>query len=437
MSPADYPETLAVANSTVARIPWKGSSRGDAVAITAPGTDVWRADFDDQAEPGIDAGTGTTYATTHVAGVAALWRAKRRAELATLTPSEVPRLFAHLVEKTATLWPDEDLKADWGEGILDAGALLNEPVVGQGAPTAEEVAETFEKAKRASASEIVSTSAIVAGLFTGEGTGGVRFKIVNGARKLLGLLGAETSLGKTFSAQDESDEAVAALVQTEATHYYRTDKAFRESFDTLASRTAIPASVTDQLRAVLEAPERDRGAGYSTALWRALRGQATVRGRYRWIGLALVILALAVAVAAGLWAEPVDLLGLTVTGGVLIAAFYVAAQAIERSVEFTFGRVVFKDNPDRTTERALILLGISIVLGCIVSALTGLRLLEALAGEDARGIADGTLVRATGVLVTGLAIGGGTKPLHDLLTRIRTTTDAAKAPLTGLLTGGS
>jgi len=70
--PARYDEAIAVAASNYHDRPWSGSSRGSAVDISAPGEDVWHANPDLK---GVDVkqGNGTSYATAHLAGVAALW----------------------------------------------------------------------------------------------------------------------------------------------------------------------------------------------------------------------------------------------------------------------------------------------------------------------------------------------------------------------------
>jgi hypothetical protein len=70
--PAAYPDCIAVASSTPTDRPAASSSYGPEVTISAPGHKVWEADFVD-GEPVVKAGCGTSFATPHVAGAAALW----------------------------------------------------------------------------------------------------------------------------------------------------------------------------------------------------------------------------------------------------------------------------------------------------------------------------------------------------------------------------
>lgn len=65
---------------------------------------------------------------------------------------------------------------------------------------------------------------------------------------------------------------------------------------------------------------------------------------------------------------------------------------------------------------------VATALGMLLSAVTGAYILSALGvnGLDDHRWAD--------VIVTGLAVGGGTKPIHDLITRIDEAKKAAKDP---------
>jgi subtilisin family serine protease len=155
--PASYPECIAVAACTSANRPWKLSSHGRAVDIVAPGSRVWAADFDkDRGDaPVVIAGGGTSYATPHVAGAAALWIARHggRAALRARYGGEasLQEVFRHLLKTTAHVPdrfldphereeslpprdPDQWDHAEYGPGILDVTALLAAPL-----PTVAEV----------------------------------------------------------------------------------------------------------------------------------------------------------------------------------------------------------------------------------------------------------------------------------------------------------
>jgi len=75
--PAGFPSAIAVAATNVRCEPWKFSSHGQAVDISAPGESVWRAQWkkDQQGKnvPISGMSKGTTFATGNTAGAAALW----------------------------------------------------------------------------------------------------------------------------------------------------------------------------------------------------------------------------------------------------------------------------------------------------------------------------------------------------------------------------
>ncbi len=427
VSPADYPNTIAVASSTASGKPFtQGSSQGPEITITAPGTEVWRASFAADGTDTVRPGTGTSYAAAHVAGLAALWRGQHREALDAMDPANIPRLFAHLLRTTARTWPDdEDAAPDFGAGIVDGEALLNAPITGPDAPTQEDLDAALAGTDAASAVE--RTLAIGANIFTGEGTKDIRVGIIS---KLIGFLGAKPALGADLEGEaleDQRKQNLRSLIQREAEHHYRTDPAFRADLNDPSVRPSTPASATSPFAAVISVtdPGGDDAGPKSRELRRALHGRATIRGRYRWFGLLLLLVALAVAFVLGFALDTGDPLRITTSATVFIAAFYVAAQALERSVEFTFSRFVFRHDENRATERALILLGVTVAIGCVVAGSTGLLLLDLLAGTQPRPETD-DLQRALSIFVTGLAIGGGTKPLHDLLTRIRATSTIPK-----------
>jgi hypothetical protein len=70
------------------------------------------------------------------------------------------------------------------------------------------------------------------------------------------------------------------------------------------------------------------------------------------------------------------------------------------------------------TLRMMVLWGLASALGFLISAYLGLYLLDSVTADPTEGEAATAPKRWLDILVTGLAIGGGTKPLHDLITKI-------------------
>jgi hypothetical protein len=77
-------------------------------------------------------------------------------------------------------------------------------------------------------------------------------------------------------------------------------------------------------------------------------------------------------------------------------------------------------------KRALLLWSAASFLGLVVCAILGLGLVEAIAKERP----ESEFIRTVDVLLTGLAVGAGTKPLHDLIARIEKAKDNADAAAT-------
>ncbi len=92
-------------------------------------------------------------------------------------------------------------------------------------------------------------------------------------------------------------------------------------------------------------------------------------------------------------------------GFVLFTGFYVAAQAVERLLEFVLPPG--GGTAEAKADRALIVAGLALLLGVALSLALGLRFLSA--------VQVGTSPRWLDVFITGLVIAGGTKPLHDLI----------------------
>jgi hypothetical protein len=98
-------------------------------------------------------------------------------------------------------------------------------------------------------------------------------------------------------------------------------------------------------------------------------------------------------------------------GLVLFTGFYVAAQAVERLLEIVLppGGATAQAKADR----AMIVGALATLLGIVLSLALGLRFLSAVQVQSPP--------RWLDVFVTGLVIGGGTKPLHDLIATIQRT----------------
>jgi hypothetical protein len=129
VAPGLYPNAVCVAASNSADTAWRGSSRGSAVDIAAPGQNVWVARRK-KGEPGrarIGQSQGTSPATATVAGVAALWLAYHgRGALLARYGGRVPlqHVFLKLLRETARPWNETNI----GPGIVDADALLRAPL---------------------------------------------------------------------------------------------------------------------------------------------------------------------------------------------------------------------------------------------------------------------------------------------------------------------
>lgn len=154
--PARYSRTIGVGGNThegERLIPWSGSSRGVYVDISAPADDIFRADVKLSDEGGYiygygGGGDGTSYATVHVSGTAAIWLAYHRRERLREHYEhgwQIIAAFFKLMQETATVPPDGWDKNLYGAGILNAGDLLKAdlPDPGELRPDFFEAAEAF------------------------------------------------------------------------------------------------------------------------------------------------------------------------------------------------------------------------------------------------------------------------------------------------------
>ncbi|MBC6449852.1 S8 family serine peptidase [Actinokineospora xionganensis] len=130
--PARYDNCVAVAGTTPHDTPWRGTCKGGAVDISAPGENVYRAripQFPGDGDSG--QGQGTSLAVALTAAVAALWLAHhgrdRVIAVARSRGETVQALFRRLIRETARR-PQNWNTGDMGAGIIDAHALLSKPL---------------------------------------------------------------------------------------------------------------------------------------------------------------------------------------------------------------------------------------------------------------------------------------------------------------------
>ena len=130
--PAAFDEVIALAATNIEDKPWLFSSRGEAVDVSAPGESVWRALT--QNKPSgpqfiAERSSGTSFATAHTAGIAALWLEVhgREALIAKYGKRGLVEQFKALLMKTSRRPADWD-SGRFGAGIVDAEALLKAPL---------------------------------------------------------------------------------------------------------------------------------------------------------------------------------------------------------------------------------------------------------------------------------------------------------------------
>lgn len=140
--PANYKESIAVAASNSSDKPWLWTSRGSAVDISAPGEDVWKADPDSQ-KVAVSPGSGTSYATATLAGVAALWLAfYNKPDLvahANSRKQELQEVFREAIKSTART-PNGWNTSLYGAGIVDAEYLLRSSAMAVVTPVPRDIA---------------------------------------------------------------------------------------------------------------------------------------------------------------------------------------------------------------------------------------------------------------------------------------------------------
>lgn len=111
----------------------------------------------------------------------------------------------------------------------------------------------------------------------------------------------------------------------------------------------------------------------------------------------------------------------------IFAGLFVATQAVERFTELCVAPWIGGASADgqERADKAILTGAIATLIGVVISGTVGLYLIHSISqGSFGRG--GDNVARTFDVLVTGLAIGGGTKPLHDLISRIQASKERAQ-----------
>lgn len=126
--PARYEDCIAVAGTNADDKPWRGTSDGPDVDISAPGENVFRARVEQGKPPSVGQGQGTSFAVALTAGVAACWLAHHgRANLiaeARARRETLQVMFSRLLRATARRPAGWD-SVNMGAGIVHAKRLLD------------------------------------------------------------------------------------------------------------------------------------------------------------------------------------------------------------------------------------------------------------------------------------------------------------------------
>ena len=129
-APASYANCLAVAATGPGDSLWDGSSRGRAVDVAMPGTQVYNARFRDDKSPFVGPGNGTSFAVAHLAAAAALWLAHHgRDQLITRYGARnIQAAFLAVLRWPGVCVVPPHWNFDWGIGRVDLVNLLTAPL---------------------------------------------------------------------------------------------------------------------------------------------------------------------------------------------------------------------------------------------------------------------------------------------------------------------
>ncbi len=135
VAPAAYKETVAAAATNHEDKPWKGTSRGRRITISAPGENVWNANGQKASDlpAEIKFSNGTSFATAEIAGAAALWLAYHTREEVEQAAGgkRISDLFMRVIQDSART-PADWNTSKYGAGILDLEAMLMVNITTQG-----------------------------------------------------------------------------------------------------------------------------------------------------------------------------------------------------------------------------------------------------------------------------------------------------------------
>ncbi len=160
--PGGYSNVMGVAASNFNNKPWKGSSRGRRVKITAPGESVWSAAPRPQ-QWCLQASDGTSFATATTAGIAALWLAYHREHTQGLTdpqPGAIPAAFHAAVAQGFRPVDGWDT-GRYGPGIIDAHAVIKATSLPSAAAREEAIRGQAPCASLSARAELDALSAVL------------------------------------------------------------------------------------------------------------------------------------------------------------------------------------------------------------------------------------------------------------------------------------
>ena len=278
IEPANFTNVVGVAGSMPDATPWDGSCRGPKIAVSAPAHGVWFPNFFLQGTPGIYWGEGTSFSAAQVAAVAALWLAYwgRPALIARYGDVPLAHVFRQLLRKTA--WRPRSWNNLYGSGIVDAYALLREPLPTRSeivAPTDTDAFNLFD-----AVSDFVDMGGALAGAIWGGllQVGGAigdfanEMLVLTGLNEGLAIVGglAEQAAGATKEWADEQAAQLGALVDDSLNAANDAwDAVVEDGENAVAAATDMIEEAGSQLADVGDAAEEgwNQAVDFVTSLW--------------------------------------------------------------------------------------------------------------------------------------------------------------------------